>query len=259
MKDDVLFSNDYKSLFYYPQWLKNENYVIPEGVETIGEDAFSSSHILSSFEFPETLKTISSKAFYGNQYLKKIIIPESVEMVGSYTFSYNTNLEEVIISSKNIQIKESCFLGCKKLNKVIITSESIDINDNVFSNCSKSLSVHVLHTNQIEIEGITVSKDMNKYSCGDKCSSFYNIEDKIITLKGNGMIENTEGITEDEKKLVKEIHIDKKFTSISSNLLNQFINIQKVKYDSTTDFTSCSKSVFPNTITTIEVPIEYSK
>lgn len=65
--------------------------VLSEGVETIGEYAFSHSSTgrIMSLELPASLKTISANAFSGNRFLSDVTIAENsqLETIGEYAFS----------------------------------------------------------------------------------------------------------------------------------------------------------------------------
>lgn len=61
------------------------HFVIPEGVETIDDDAFTQNQI-SSLSLPSTLKKIGDRAFTQCLNLKTITIPENVEEIGHQAF-----------------------------------------------------------------------------------------------------------------------------------------------------------------------------
>ena len=61
------------------------NIEIPEGVTSIGNEAFSSSGI-SSIEIPESVTSIGDYAFQSSDELKEIVIPRSVKYIGRGAF-----------------------------------------------------------------------------------------------------------------------------------------------------------------------------
>ena len=222
--------------------MENQQYDIPEGVEVIDEDAFSSGVLLTSVSLPFSLKKINKRAFYNNQYLTKIVIPESVELIESYAFAHNTNLEEVFIVSKNIEIEENSFFGCEKLHNVMIASESIEVEENIFDKCDSLKEIQMLplsEGNDIDIDGVVINNNINKGSCGEHCFSILKIENASLSIFGYGEITTMEGITEDQKQLVEEIHISKELTSIKSYLFKEYSELELVTYASLNDFISC--------------------
>ncbi len=60
---------------------------LPEGLESIGNNAFTQCHGIKEMKLPSTLKTIGKSAFYNCLGLKSIVIPASVESIGSSAFA----------------------------------------------------------------------------------------------------------------------------------------------------------------------------
>lgn len=59
--DGVLFTDDGKTLVYYPKYLQDEIYNIPEGVENISEKAFTSNSYVKCINVPASLAGIGEK------------------------------------------------------------------------------------------------------------------------------------------------------------------------------------------------------
>lgn len=65
------------------------NVVLPDGIKTIGENAFKGND-LTTVTLPNGLEKISESAFSGNDFaFKEIDIPNSVTYIGQYAFSMN--------------------------------------------------------------------------------------------------------------------------------------------------------------------------
>ena len=83
--DGVLFSKDGKKLLAFPAGRMDENYIVPEGVEMIGENAFQNS-CAYKITMPSTLKEVQDDAFW---YSYNTIVDFSgsvVERVGERIF-----------------------------------------------------------------------------------------------------------------------------------------------------------------------------
>ena len=79
--DGVLFSKDGKTLVAYPRNKAGTEYVVPDGVETLGKGAFSCARALTSVALPPSLATVGDEAFACCQSLQSIAFPPSVATV----------------------------------------------------------------------------------------------------------------------------------------------------------------------------------
>ncbi len=68
------------------------NFVIPDGVTSIGSFAFYGCKGLTSVEIPDGVTFIDKSAFGGCSNLTSVVISDSVEVIESYAFSGNGNL-----------------------------------------------------------------------------------------------------------------------------------------------------------------------
>ena len=96
-----------------------ESYKIPEGVLTIGSNAFNTmSSKLKNIEFPNTLITIEDRAFINCTSLEKIEIPNNVQNIGNNAFLGCTNLNEIKINNSKDSIKGAPWGATKGLRVV---------------------------------------------------------------------------------------------------------------------------------------------
>lgn len=72
------------------------NVILSSGLITIGEGAFSNTHILN-MELPNTVNSIGNNAFAQNHYLTTLIIPDSVTTVGKELFYDGYNNTNVTV------------------------------------------------------------------------------------------------------------------------------------------------------------------
>jgi Zn finger protein HypA/HybF involved in hydrogenase expression len=85
------------------------NVVIPNGVVTIGNNAFYQNKTVVSVEIPNTVKSIGTPSgwlgaspFEGCKNLRKVNIPDNVEFIKKSSFSFTKNLTEVDISFEKL-------------------------------------------------------------------------------------------------------------------------------------------------------------
>lgn len=72
-------------------------YTIPEGVEKIGDNAFSECKILDSVIIPKTITEIGVGAFSGCEHLTRLLLPDSVVSIGKNAFYGCLALKEIYI------------------------------------------------------------------------------------------------------------------------------------------------------------------
>ena len=82
-----LYSKDGMTLIQYSSGKKDNEFIIPKGVTSIGDRAFSNCRSLTSINIPDSVTSIGESAFYECYSLMNIIIPESVTSIGSGAFS----------------------------------------------------------------------------------------------------------------------------------------------------------------------------
>ena len=128
--------------------------VIPEGVEIIGNHAFSDYQSnLKHITLPSTLKTINEYSFYDCRSLeeldipegvttiqrdaldsckgiKKLTIPSTVEKLGDYSISYLEHVE-VTINNPSLKFTDTSFWNCKQ------TTFIVDANSETETLCKK--------------------------------------------------------------------------------------------------------------------------
>lgn len=107
---------------------KVERVILPEGVKSIGADAFHGCKSLAEINLPESLKTISSNAFYNCVSLETISMPDSVQVIGACAFEACPRLREVYIGSGVKEIGESAFKDCTFLETIYYNGTEAEWN-----------------------------------------------------------------------------------------------------------------------------------
>ena len=86
-----------------------EEVEIQNGVQTIGEAAFSLCQELKSLSLPNTLKSIGSGAFSHCSALEKVLIPNSVTTIGPMAFMWCNSLDKLTLGSGLVSIGDWAF------------------------------------------------------------------------------------------------------------------------------------------------------
>ena len=135
--------------------------ILPEGLKSISQNAFSGCDSLLSIEFPATLESVGSYAFSSpyitkvtipktvtslcgtgavgsafegldNLEIKNIILPEGLTSIGYRSFQY-TAIESINLPSTLVSIGSDSFAGCNNLKYVVINYNVSSIAVDSFS------------------------------------------------------------------------------------------------------------------------------
>ena len=106
--------------------LSIEHVLLPEGLTTIGENAFWGFWALAKITIPSQVTTIGKSAFGSCFALKEIVIPASVEFIDEHAFSYCTGLEKIRFEprDKKLEIAAGAFAGLASTVGVILDKET---------------------------------------------------------------------------------------------------------------------------------------
>ena len=105
---------------------------LPEGLEYVGEDAFSITDTLKYVEFPSTLKTIDKKGFSSYRGFR-LDLPDSLEYIGEEAFSYFSVETDLIIPEGVKKLGPGAFSAASRLQRAFLPSSLEKIGDNCFS------------------------------------------------------------------------------------------------------------------------------
>ena len=109
--------------------------IIPEGIESVEDDAFWGRYTNSLLKLPEGLEDIAWGAFRDCNKINSIIIPSSVNNIGWSAFSGCRNLVEMFIPEGVKSIGDYCFEDCERLAVIYIPSTVETIGYSSFRNC----------------------------------------------------------------------------------------------------------------------------
>ena len=161
-KDGVLFSKDEKTLVSFPS-KKGNTYSIPNGVTTIGGDAFNAHFEMTNVTIPATVTTIGQSAFHytgentsltvtfsGTSQLEKIeksafqqsglssiTLPQGITTIGAQAFRNCQKLQSIKLPSSLTSIGSEAFNQCKDLQYVTFANSysNLTIGGSAFYNC----------------------------------------------------------------------------------------------------------------------------
>lgn len=199
-KDGILYSKDGKTLVSFPPARKSFEIACLDGVEIIGDGAFSCCDCIKDLVLPDSTTSIGNYAFESCEQLNSVYIPDSVAYIGKAVFAYSSvktvhlskniksleagfdydgegegffagsNLEKILIPDGIEKIGYSTFSGCRNLKEVYIPVSVKEIEDYAFNNCES-------------LEKITVAKDNVHYYSKD--GVLYSFSGQLLIYPAN--------------------------------------------------------------------------
>ena len=125
------------------------NIIIPETVvfnevtyrvTSIGQRAFANYDFITSIVIPNGVMSIGKEAFYDSS-LTSIVIPNSVMSIGEGAFSCCEFLASIVIGNGVMSIGESAFSGCESLTSMVIPNSVTSIGKGAFAGCFRLTSM----------------------------------------------------------------------------------------------------------------------
>jgi hypothetical protein len=133
--DGVLFNKAQDTLIYYPWDRQDSAYTIPDKVKAIGERAFEYSR-LTSVIFPNGVTSIGPNAFKDCRSLASVTIPNGMTSIGGGAFYDCRRLASVTIPNSVTSIGNSAFAGCYRLAYATIPNSVTSIGNSAFAGCA---------------------------------------------------------------------------------------------------------------------------
>ncbi|MBR4319598.1 MAG: leucine-rich repeat domain-containing protein, partial [Oscillospiraceae bacterium] len=112
-----------------------EEISIPEGVNTLGNGAFSNCNQLKVLHLTCPVPHMGTNIFANCENLERVILPEEMQKIPDSMFSMCENLKEVHLPSTLKLIERSAFSNCENLTEIEIPEKVIGIGSFAFEGC----------------------------------------------------------------------------------------------------------------------------
>lgn len=110
--------------------------VLPEGLQSIGDQAFRGCTALTSVTLPASLTSIGYLAFQGCTALEELELPSACTKLDWGCFTNCSALRQVSLSPCLNAIPQNAFQGCTSLTEVTIPDQVLEIGAYAFTNCT---------------------------------------------------------------------------------------------------------------------------
>ena len=205
---------------------KGGDVVIPDGVTSIGNEAFYACRGLTSVTIPDGVMSIEDDAFRYCENLTSVTISDSVTSIGDRAFSSCSSLSSVTIPDSVTSIGDGAFSGCDDL----ADDSGLVIIRNVLHHCKESMTSVTIP------DGVTSIED----SAFEECRNLKNvtIPDSVTSI-GNFAFR--------ECRSLRSVTIPNGVTSIGESAFESCVKLMSVTIpDSVTSiedfvFNECKK------------------
>ena len=138
--DGVVYSKDGSVLVVYPPGRWGE-FSVPEGVQEIGDSAFSGCKGLTGILIPEGVTVIENLAFAATG-MSDVTIPNTVQSIGESAFANCRELKSVSIEGSVKTLKQLTFNICYDLQTIYLPESIEKIEQNTFFDCRSLKDVY---------------------------------------------------------------------------------------------------------------------
>ena len=116
--DGNLYSKDESELLCYAAGKPDTYFAIPEGVTSIGSNAFYYCESLTSVVIPDGVTSIGGAVFSNCKSLTSVVIGDNVTTISDWAFSNCLSLTTIVIGARVTSIGNGAFTHCSALSDV---------------------------------------------------------------------------------------------------------------------------------------------
>ena len=152
--------------------------VVPDGVTTIGREAFSFHFLNAEIQFPDSVTELEECAFMNNNSLTgTVVIPKGVTVIRENTFYGCSKIKKIVLPHGLTTIENNAFRKCYSLSEIAIPATVTDISPTAFAESSDIKEFKVEENNPVykSVDGNLYTKDgktLLNYAIGKNTEKF---------------------------------------------------------------------------------------
>ncbi len=195
-----------------PIYLPEETFTVPDTVTKLGWGSFSNMKYTETVLLPEGLQTLENQAFAFTNSVKNIKLPDSLQTIEPNCFAYNQAITEIVIPEKVTVADTSIFTDCHNLETVVFLGDITTISKWAFDN-NQSLKTVVLPASVtlIYTEAFVRSTGIERILFGGTPEQWANVE----IMDNNGSFPDAEVVYNFPAAAYKNITINQSATALT--------------------------------------------
>ncbi len=144
--------------------------VLPQGLYTIGEYAFSGCTNLTKINIPNTVISIEKFAFAECVSMENVEFGASLKVIGESAFKDCNGLTEVVLSGNMETLGTECFAYCENLTSITFTGLA-QPNYTMILGCEKLHTLVINTTSPVLLDSFAYNTTIKKVVLGDNVTS----------------------------------------------------------------------------------------
>ena len=161
---DYTWSTSGTTAPWYPYRTQIVTVVLPDGITSVGNNAFRNCSALTQINLPEGITSIGASSFAFCRQLTAVSIPSSTESLGGSAFYECSGLFSVELQPGVAEIGESAFYKCTALTEISLPASVMRIRSKAFNGCSGLTQISFLgHAPSIADDAFTGVSAVARY------------------------------------------------------------------------------------------------
>lgn len=164
-----------------------QSIVLPKGITTIGDDAFSYNTSLTSIEIPDTVTYIGDYCFSGCNRLQKIKLSKKIQTINQRLLQGCSSLTEIEIPEGVKSIGYAAFSSCSKLTTITLPASLTSLSGAAIARLNRLTEIKIADgNNSFKFEnGILLSKDGKTMYMALLTLTEINVPNGVVSIVGD--------------------------------------------------------------------------